>query len=646
MQLTSFFAPLNLFNLSIFIYTFFVFDAVGYLLSKAIFLDKYLRPVYWVFGLGIFIFTWFVLHLFIPFGFQLPWISLIFFCLVSFPFYIREKGYLTLFNAILQVPYVVVPLAIIAKPLYFFLSAPPYYTDEMAYHYYSPAQMILEKKWQFIDSIGLYQMIPKLLDTGFQLMFSLSKTYVNARLLHFTLVLTVIIAISIYLKKNVNLFVSIAYAIFVPILSARFFESSILGYVDAGATILATLFLITIVDFLAKGDKKYLLAPAAIFGLTIGIKYTVMVFLCSVILVGAVVWLVIYNKKLLELSKRKLSFLLIFRKSKFVLLIIFISSLFGGYWYIKNLFLTGNPIYPLFFPCFKSLQCGVGREHFAGWAVPLDWQYFQFIKISIFQSEVVFFYFIVSLLISLFFSILYKMRTVFILSLLVPLSIIIEILITRNVSGFELRYFYHWHLLIPLVLALPLSIFSKYKKKSKTFFYLLAAIFGILFIITEGIVAYRNVKRIYEPDFVPGYVRNYSMRRADLNDWINYYYPRTNELVKWCGEKRPMQDIIMFDPALIWTTDDSMMRIFLVNCSIHTFPYLGLNMEKLSTFIKTNYPNALILSVGRCGDKTAQLSYIPDETVMERHKYNMKIICNSKEVMKNVYALPDFASIK
>ena len=163
MQLSDFFATFNLFNTSIFFFAFIVFDAIGTNIAYLLKPTSYLRPVFWIWGLGLFVFLWFLLHFLIPFWPQYVWISLISCLIFSLPLYIKQKGPISFIQTLLQFPYPLLVIPLIFKPFYFLLNSPPFYTDEMAYHFYSPAQLLLENKWPFLGSgaPSMYHMYPR-----------------------------------------------------------------------------------------------------------------------------------------------------------------------------------------------------------------------------------------------------------------------------------------------------------------------------------------------------------------------------------------------------------------------------------------------------------------------------------------------------
>jgi len=619
MQLSDYFATLNPYNLSIFLLSFIIFDAVGVNVACFIKLGKYLRYVYWIFGLALFIFIWFILHFFIPFWPVYVWVSLIIFGLISLPLYLKNKGPLTLFQAFYRFPYPLLIIPLIFKPFFFLINAPPFYADEMAYHFYSPAQLMSETDWSFWPASGspsLYHMMPKTLNTAFIIMFSMTKTYATARLLHFLLVFSSFYAIAVYFREKIGRLPALVFTFLMPFLTAStFLAASTWGYVDAGAAILAVLVLITMTDFVSKPDKSKLLVSAIVLGLAVSMKNTTIAFLGSVSAVSIILFFVIYRHQVRKMIIKRKTLLII-------LLTLLIFIIFGGYWYLKNFLITGNPIYPFFFPCWHGWSCGAGRSFFQAWAMAIDKEHFSLIKNILFQNNNLLFYLTMTSVVLGFFSgLIAKNKIIKCLIFIISWSVILEIIISKNITGFVLRYYYHWFLIIPILLSLPFGIFSKFKKIPKlvlTIYF----IYSLVFIYIAGSTVRGNFKRIYEGDFVPGYIRNYAMHRITLSEWLDYHFPKLSVLVKWCGEKRPPQEVVVLDPALTWFSYEGLMRVFMVNCQI------------VGGSDKTKF---ILVSETPC---TSGQPYPTDDKssgIQERHQINQKYVCGGKEIEKYLY---------
>lgn len=369
MNLSDYYAPLNFFNLSIFLFFFVAMDICGNIIAVLLKFPGFLRYINWIFGLGFFVFFWFLLHLFLPFRTDYIVISIILFTLPFLPFYFKNKGLLSLLKEIRKFPYPLIFLLPIAQKLFFLLSMPPYVTDEIAYHYSSPAEIIIRQSWDFGNNINLYYMLPRTLETAYSLMFTLTHTYAIARLLHFVIFISSVSAISIFLKEKINIFVAIVYSLFAIFLFAIPLVDSTRGYIDVAPAILSSLLLITMVGWLIDKKRGYIYAAASLMGLMIGIKYTVLGFTIAIIVLMIIFVIIGYRSKI----KNYLDIRIIKENIKSNLSIVIIVPLLvvsmGGYWYIKNFIVTANPIYPFAFKCKNNISCGDKNEFFGTWGV-------------------------------------------------------------------------------------------------------------------------------------------------------------------------------------------------------------------------------------------------------------------------------------
>lgn len=367
MQLNDYYAPLNFINFFVFTLFFLSMDVIGNYWATLLKFPNFLRSVHWTFGLGLFIFAWFLLHFYLPF--QQSYIILSIVVLVSpfVPYYIKNKGIVSLVKVFWEFPFPLIFLLAIAQKIFFLVSLPPYVNDELAYHYVSPAELITRTGWDFNHNINFYYMIPKTLETAFTLMFSLTQTYAAARLLHFMIFFTSIYAITYFLKERVNVVVAIAYSFFILFLFAIPLVDSTRGYIDVAPAILSNLMLVTIIGWLLTKQRGYFYSVVFLTGFMVGIKYTVLGYISASVFFVIVLFIFLVNKKI------KLYFNIKFLKTylKRYLSIIIISMvlfiLMGGYWYIKNFIVTNNPIYPFAFRCKNNIPCGSTNAFFSNY---------------------------------------------------------------------------------------------------------------------------------------------------------------------------------------------------------------------------------------------------------------------------------------
>lgn len=369
MYLIDYFAPLNFFNFSVFLIFFLAMDIIGFNLASLLKFPDFLRIINWIFGLGIFIFIWFLLHFFLPFRQDYIAISII---SISVPFlfrYIKIGGTDSLIRAFQNFPYPLIFLLPIIQKLFFLISMPPYVNDELAYHYISPAELLYKTSWDFGHNINFYYMLPKTLETSFNLMFALTNTYAVARLLNFMIFLTSIIAVATFLKERTNIIIAICYSLFTLLLFTIPLVDSTRGYIDVAPAILANLLLITSLGWFILKEKGYLYSAFALVGLMMGIKYTVLGFVASVI-IFSLVFIIIRNiseiKKYFNLQILKN---LIWLNLPTIFIVSTLVIIMGGYWYIKNYIITGNPIYPFVFKCKDNISCGDKNEFFDNFGI-------------------------------------------------------------------------------------------------------------------------------------------------------------------------------------------------------------------------------------------------------------------------------------
>lgn len=646
MTINDFFHPLNTYNILIFTFAFFVFDSIGVNFAYFLKFPGFLRPVFWIYGLGLFVFIWFLLHFYLPFDAWYILITLLFAAIISFPVYFKQKGPLILFSELIKFPIPFIFILPVIAYMLSIISLPPYISDELAYHYYSINTVFINPagSWNFPQNIYLYPMLPRFLETGYILFFSLTKTYAVARLLHFLIFFSSIFSIAIFLRKNLNIISAAIYVFLVLFLQGLLLIESTFGHIDAGAAALTNLTLITVSGYLLTKQKGYAFAAAGLFGLAIGIKYTIFTFLIAVVLAGLI--LIIMEKsreisKILQEIKRK-SFLL--KQLIYFSIILFLVLIFGGYWYIKNYFVTGNPIYPFLFACKNNISCAVKSEFFSGWRVALDINNFETIKNELFQNNNnLFIAMLVSLLLGLVFSFLTKNKILKILSLIIPLTISIEIIISRPISGFLLRYYYHWVILIPLALSLPFVALQKIKKPFYAISVFALIIYCFFLLQTTLPMVLQTIPRINTGYYIQGdeRIKKYAERQIPTEEWVEFAFPKMGSIAKWCGVNKPRVNIYYSDPKIIWFNGyEGGIFIYLVNCDIINIGILSDDNNADSFISSTGKTNPVIyyMSVEKCNP--IDPPKYDDPEVKKQYEANQRLVCRGEEILKNLYIIP------
>jgi hypothetical protein len=633
MQLSNYFAPFTLTNIVQFILIFCVLDMIGFGFARLLHFPKQLRIVNWIFGLSFFVMIWFYLHMFVPFKNEYLWSTVGLLATFSMYPYIKRNGIQEIIGSIRVFPYFPFLLLPVIKPLFFLISAPPYIWDELAYHFYSPARILNEVTWPYIMhngqvSYGMYDLFPRFLDTAYILLFSMTGTYATARLLHFLIFITCLWAVGTYVRKEVGSISAVLFSLGTLYLTPSLLRASTWGYVDAGTASVGLLSLIICVDWIRKPTKGRLLAIAALVGVGISSKYTVLPFLIVLSIVSSLLYIFTNKNKLYSYKQ-------IIRLTLLSVCVMFFS---GGYWYGKNITVTGNPIYPFLFPCKHGIQCGMGANYFSGWTIPLKLIFAPDILTILFNQQQ--FLLVVTLLILMSGIVLsiFKRSYISLLSICIGMTLIGEILVAKNISGFELRYFYHWSLLIPLVLVIPFgyisNLLSPFMRMKRTIF----IVYTLVLLILIANPIWMTVQEYNSPDGVDGPIRNYAMYRMSLPAWLSFYFPALHSVIEWCGTPHDMVNIYVSDPGIIWTSREGLMRAYLTNCQmLGDSPQTGVDLKKQADTFRRKHKDSYVVSIAVCGDTNKEELVARDPWKVEHYVYNQEIICHAKKVADHLY---------
>ncbi|MCJ7805536.1 hypothetical protein MUP46_02740 [Patescibacteria group bacterium] len=627
LKLSDFFQPLNFQTLSYFLILFIFLDILGTFVKKILIRrekDDESRIINWIIGLGVFVFIWFLLG-FIVLPQRTPLIiSVVALSLISIPNYLKNKEIVNLGKALWEVRIPILLISFLLPAVFVRASLPPYYSDEMAYHFISPSALVrdLGVFWKFNG--GLYMNLPRNLDTFFILIFSLTRTYSIARLFHFLILATSLLFAFRMLRAHFNYLVGFLFVfIFLSLRQGIVFVST-LGFVDVGTFSFLLIGLVYGIAFLLKPKRESLLLSMLFWALAFGTKYTVLTAFASFLLVSSfiVFW---FRKKYIKIINRRTiikSFLLL--------------TIFGGYWYLKNLYFYGNPVYPFIFHCAGryAADCPWGSGFFSGWTTKVNMQNFypiiktllsgnKFLHIMVFASPLI--------------VLLNKNRKVKLISLFLIASFLLELLMLKYFSGFLDRY--HQHLQLLLMVLISVQFFADFSDD----FLNLMKNFALVFLSITVLFNYVDVvKETNSLKFLNWNEINYSIGRANIYDWVRYIVPRMAEATFWCenppdGKAVPLA---RFDPDMIWYENDGMMRSFMTNCYYENPPLEGLKIDEVipaaiekKMEFWTATPNTCI------SDRTKVVKRFPyeDDNAFYLRKLNNEIVCNSQEVLPNLY---------
>jgi len=440
LHLIDFFAPLNIYNLLILFLFIASCEIIGFKVAMKFIknIPDFLRGTVWLLGLGIVIFVYFLSHYFVPLSFPTIIIIMTLLVIPSVKFYIKNNKLKSLLTFIKGNALPIIITLLLLPQVFVKSSQPPYVWDEMAYHYISPSTLYLEKTWN--TGSGFYQNLPRLFETAYIALFSMTKTYSVARLFHFSVFITFLLSAYSFLKKNFGLAVAFVFFLLTIFYKENFLIWSTFGYVDVGTMSLVMIGFMSFLDYIFRKKISSLQYSIAFIGMAVGSKYSTLTQLLSFMIISVFLLFNNYRFSFIKNKKLLISF------AMFIIL--------GGYWYIKNLIFLGNPIYPFIFGCgFENCE-----TMSLGYTMPLVFSNISLIFTRVFYYDK----FLQALfVIGAMFSLSLGTKKIKTMVLLFFVYVAIEILLLKSISGFEMRYLYHWQILSILIIVAPLSVLNK-----------------------------------------------------------------------------------------------------------------------------------------------------------------------------------------
>lgn len=536
-MLSEYFSPLTLPHLLLAIWLLIFFDCIGSFFNRHLVKsDSTYRPIYWLFGLGLYIFVWYLLHFRYGFKPEIIIVSTIIPFIFLFPNYYRRREYQSLLNFFQTNPLLIVILLLLAPALWVKSSLPPYTTDEVRYHFMSAYQITHQHTWPLGSNSELYTYVPKLIDTLFNLLFSVTKTHSPGRLIHFWVFFSSICGSYSILKKHFSIRVASLFALIGIFLMPDLLIIGTSGYTNYSLAAVLLLAVFSLFDFLHSRNTTALTVAFITFGLASGIKYTALMTML-VFAVLTVVFLAQHSRSRLKLVFRP--------KIIFILGLNFI--IFGGYWYFGNWYFSGNPIYPFLFPC-KLQECISTAEFFSGWTLEVNWTNLGNILRQLTAKP----YFFVPFIGSLFLPLASRGKDKD-FSLFVLIGGSLELWLLGFYSGFHLHYYMYLKLL-----AISLIAVSSYLRPA--YFRVLTVL--TLLLVISSLFNHYNIWRYLSPQEVA-----YARQKTNIYDWIHDRHPFNQDIIRFCADRGP-QTLYILDQAIWHTpTNEQFMHIFNVNCT-------------------------------------------------------------------------------
>lgn len=608
MTLSDFYHPIGVIDFFWTIFLFIVFETTGTFIARLFRAPSFTRSYWWVIGLSLFVFFWWILRPLIGFNRTLILILLLILLIPSAILYYRGRfwGEWHQFKDLILVQLItLVPLmpALLIK-----ISLPPYFGDEM-YHYYSPAEILYPEKIQVVDNVYTY--IPQALDNFYRLTFVLTHSYVVARLFHLLIILSSFINIGNWLKSKFdNNRVVLIWLLISPYLATNFTSQATSGFVDIATSATVLVALTTSWQLISTKDFRLLPLISIFWTIAASFKYSALIPIASTLLISFPFLLPQFFKKVQNIF--------------FFLFSIIITVPFGSYSYLSNWINKGSPIYPL--NNFKTF--------FAGWTIPLSLSNLPAINKEFFIGSL----FLAIPLLSAF-QLLPFVRAKNKSFLLLAVSLLLEIfLVSKLMGGFLNRYYSHWIFLSGLIMLSPLL----HKKDNLIF-----EGYTLLFLAAFTLQAIFILKFIYGSYFTPPKEIRFTLRQDTINDWVTAAYPETHDIISYCATGN-FRRLFIFDPELVWYSINPQIKGFFVNCLQYYYD-LGKQHAQLSNL--NPGPTLILASTHSCLPDNQLPDLIRsnnwgevDELIafpyaLKQRTLNNHLVCKAKSIAPFIYEI-------
>lgn len=620
MKLSNYFQPLLPTNIFVFIFLFIFFDSLGIAFRKKIISNsEEFRTLDWLIGLGLYIFIWFFLGLYIVPSRNNIVISLAVIGTPVLLYYFKNKYYISLKKTVWDLKLVFILFIPFLFAVFVKSSLPPYQWDEMAYHFISPLQLSKIKTWKFTGNI--YSDLPRLMDTLYIITFSLTRTYSVARLIHFNVFFTSLLFSYQILRKNIGKLLSLVFVLIIFTVDKHILSAATSGYVDMANFSFILIAVVSGLRFLLNNKKELLVISTVFWSMALGTKYSAIPALSAFL--PLLMIYIIFNKKIREK---------IFTLS-FLLKLLGLSTIFGGYWYIKNYIVFGNPFFPFIFDCKGQFAgiCESGRHVMDNWTYPVTPTNMKLI--------------LGSLLISKFFSILIFLIALFVLfnkekhlrnvSLVLFAMIGIELIMINYSSGYMPRFY--THLRIFIILFALIQLVGNFRGR------ITKLIVNILTVLLVSFTLYKYtsvVLYVNSFDFITKSQIKYSVRLLDLYQWVDERFPITSGVIRWCDNQRGNTvNLGQIDPQVIWYDYQGLIRVYMTHCSLFSSGLRDLSPGNLNEEVINRKTQLYLVSISECMSNEEIDKKYSDKTegVKKLALLNNSVVCQSEKISTGLY---------
>lgn len=245
----------------------------------------------------------------------------------------------------------------------------------------------------------------------------------------------------------------------------------------------------------------------------------------------------------------------------------------------------------------------------------------------------------VSLLLSFVFALWFKKTLVLLLTIIIPSAIILEIIITKDISAFYYRYYYHWLFLLPLLLILPFSFLKDIKKTSKII-KIIFLVWIVLVIIFPLKIVINNIKYLNSDTmWFDQFSQKYALHQISIYDYIDWQYPKTKGIIKWCENQKNMTNLYHSYLDQFYDMNENELHAFFINCKLSNLEIeKGKTIEQIAGEILKTHKGAYYLSSEKCQPNINKLFNNIER--LNRYNLDQKLVCASKEVMPYLYIFP------
>lgn len=232
---------------------------------------------------------------------------------------------------------VILLMGIIVVLNYLAAFIPPLAPDEVAYHYPEAQLLATSHRLEFPHGGHyFYGNLPLSMEILSALGLLLER-YAVGHILQFVMFLALVFFCFGWLRQRYTLTTAIAGAAILFGLHDILYYSTT-GYVDTADVVVQAIGILLLIDWLHRREASLLMVSGLLFGFALAIKYTAVfsIGMMGLFLTGAYLLTLPTQKRLQGYGKIVASFVVP-------------MLVFGGFWYIKNAWLYGNPMYPLYF---------------------------------------------------------------------------------------------------------------------------------------------------------------------------------------------------------------------------------------------------------------------------------------------------------